>query len=65
VGSLKSFKYRQMMIAAVAHFDEGLNLEILLTLKVEKSYLLRMDTETNNIHDRTATESVLKNVNKI
>jgi hypothetical protein len=41
---LKTSRDLQMLFAAMAHFDKGLTLETLLTLRVEKSLICLVDT---------------------
>jgi hypothetical protein len=58
---LKTSRDLQMLFAAVTHLVEGLSLEALLALKMEK---FSGYTETNSIHNRTTVEIVLENANK-
>jgi hypothetical protein len=46
---LKTSRDPQMLFAAVTHLVEGLSLEILLTLKVEKSLICLVDTHTPTV----------------
>jgi hypothetical protein len=62
---LKVLRDLQMLFTAVAHIDEGLSFETLLTLKVEESLIILVGTRRqNSIHNRTTADFVPENVNK-
>jgi hypothetical protein len=55
-----------MLFAAVTHLDEGLSLETLLTLKVEKPLIFVVGTWRQTIPiNRTTFDFVLQNFNNI
>jgi hypothetical protein len=54
----------QMLFAAAKHLVEGLSLETLLTLKVEKSLICLVGTRDQLYQQQNDSQFVLENVNK-